>query len=93
MPNSPSTTEDDWIAILVVVVMTFASGIVSVGMFLDPMRIWMLQHHLLEQGESTVIPIVDGIGLGWGQILVIAAIILSVIALLVWLQRRAAARV
>ena len=93
MSNQASVSEDDWISLLLIVVLAFATGIVSLGMFLDPLRGWMLQYHLLEQGEATVIPIVDGIGFGWGQILVIAAILLSAIALLVWLKRRAAARV
>ncbi len=93
MSSQTSVSEDDWITLLLIVVLAVASGLVSLGMFLDPLRVWMLQCHLLEQGDATVIPIVDGIGFGWGQIFVIAAILISAIALLVWLKRRDAARV
>ena len=40
-----------------------------------------------------VVPLFEGVGFGWGQLIVIAAIMLCSIALIVWLKRRAAARV
>ena len=62
-------------------------------MFLDPLRAWLLQYHVLEQGDAMVVPLFEGVGFGWGQLIVIAAIMLCSIALIVWLKRRAAARV
>ena len=91
--SNQSVSEDDWISLLLIAVLVLASGAVSLGMFLDPLRAWMLKYHLLEQGETVAIPVVDGVGLGWGQILVILAILSGAIARIVWLKRRAAARV
>ena len=90
--SNQSVSEDDWISLLLIAVLVLASGAVSLGMFLDPLRAWMLKYHLLEQGETVAIPVVDGVGLGWGQILVILAILIGAIALIVWLKRRAAVR-
>lgn len=91
--QTQSVSEDDWITLLLIGVLAFATGIVSVGMFLDPLRDWMLTYHLLEQGEPVVLPLVDGVGFGVGQLLVIVSLLLIGIALLVWVKRRAAARV
>ena len=91
--SNQSVSEDDWISLLLIAVLVLASGAVSLGMFLDPLSAWMLKYHLLEQGETVAIHVVDGVGLGWGQILVILAILIGAIALIVWLKRRAAARV
>lgn len=91
--SNQSVSEDDWISLLLIAVLVLASGAVSLGMFLDPLRTWMVQHHLLEQGDAVALEVVDGVGLGWGQILVILAILIGAIALIVWLKRRAAARV
>ena len=91
--SNQSVSEDDWISLLLIAVLVLASGAVSLGMFLDPLRTWMVQYHLLEQGETVALEVVDGVGLGWGQILVILAILIGAIALIVWLKRRAAARV
>ena len=91
--SNQSVSEDDWISLLLIAVLVLASGAVSLGMLLDPLRAWMLQYHLLEQGDAVAIAVVDGVGLGWGQILVILAILIGAIALIVWLKRRAAARV
>ncbi|WP_242085916.1 hypothetical protein [Microbacterium lacticum] len=93
MSNQTSVSEDDWITLLIILVLAFATGIVSVGMFLDPLRAWLLQYHVLEQGDAMVVPLFEGVGFGWGQLIVIAAIMLCSIALIVWLKRRAAARV
>lgn len=91
--QAQSVSEDDWITLLLIGVLAFATGIVSVGMFLDPLRDWMLTYHLLEQGDPVVLPLVDGVGFGVGQLLVIVSLLLIGIALLVWVKRRAAARV
>jgi hypothetical protein len=91
--HAQSVSEDDWITLLLIGVLAFATGIVSVGMFLDPLRDWMLTYHLLEQGDQVVLPLVDGVGFGVGQLLVIVSLLLIGIALLVWVKRRAAARV
>lgn len=91
--HAQSVSEDDWITLLLIGVLAFATGIVSVGMFLDPLRDWMLTYHLLEQGDPVVLPLVDGVGFGVGQLLVIVSLLLIGIALLVWVKRRAAARV
>ena len=91
--RAQSVSEDDWITLLLIGVLAFATGIVSVGMFLDPLRDWMLTYHLLEQGDQVVLPLVDGVGFGVGQLLVIVSLLLIGIALLVWVKRRAAARV
>lgn len=91
--SNQSVSEDDWISLLLIAVLVLASGAVSLGMFLDPLRAWMLQYHLLEQGDGAVLPLVDGVGFGWGQILVVAALLIVGVAFIVWLKRRAAARV
>lgn len=91
--HAQSVSEDDWITLLLIGVLAFATGIVSVGMFLDPLRDWMLTYHLLEQGDPVVLPLVDGVGFGVGQLLVIVSLLLIGIAILVWVKRRAAARV
>ena len=90
---APNISEDDWISLLLIAALALASGIVSLGMFLDPLRDWMLQFHLLEQGDAVTLPLVDGIGFGWGQVLVIASLLITGIALIVWVKRRAAARI
>lgn len=91
--SNQNVSEDDWISLLLIAVLVVASGAVSLGMFFDPLREWMVQYHLLEQGETVAIEVAEGVGLGWGQILVILAILIGAIALIVWLKRRAAARV
>jgi hypothetical protein len=91
--QSQSISDDDWITLLLILVLAFATGIVSLGMFLDPLRDWMLTYHLLEQGDAVVVPIVDEVGFGVGQLLVVASLLLVGIALIVWAKRRAAARV
>ena len=57
--SNQSVSEDDWISLLLIAVLVLASGAVSLGMFLDPLRAWMLKYHLLEQGETVAIPVVD----------------------------------
>lgn len=91
--SSPAVSEDDLLAISTLGVLAFATGIFSFGMFLDPLRNWMLQYHLLEHGHTVVIPIIDGAGLGWGQILVVAAVLLLAIALGVLAHRHRRSRV
>jgi len=91
--SSPSASDDDVLAVIVLVVLAFATGIFSFGMFLDPLRNWMLQYHLLERGHAVVIPILGGAGLGWGQILVVAAALLIVIAMGVVVRRHHRSRV
>ena len=93
MSNQAAASEDDWTTLILMLMVAFASGIVSLGMFVDPLRDWMLQYHLLEQGDGAVLPLVDGVGFGWGQILVIAALLITGVAFIVWLKRRAATRV
>ena len=58
--SNQSVSEDDWISLLLIAVLVLASGAVSLGMFLDPLRAWMVQYHLLEQGDAVAIPVVDG---------------------------------
>lgn len=84
---------DDWIVICLVVSFALVTGAISAGAFLGPVRDWMLQFHLLEQGSDVIIPFVDGIGLGIVQILVLAAFLLVAIAIGMWAKRREAARV
>ena len=79
-------------------VIAFGAGavrgrVISAGAILAPVRDWMLQFHLLEQGSAVIIPFADGIGLGCVQILVLAAFLLIAIAIGVWAKRRETARV
>lgn len=91
--SSPAVSENDLLALIILGVLAFATGVFSLGMFLDPLRNWMLQYHLLESGHTVVIPIIDGAGLGWGQILVVAAVLLIAIALGVVARRHRRSRV
>ncbi|WP_102191284.1 hypothetical protein [Microbacterium aurantiacum] len=84
---------DDWIIICLVVSFALVTGVISAGAILAPVRDWMLQFHLLEQGSAVIIPFADGIGLGGVQILVLAAFLLIAIAIGVWAKRRETARV
>lgn len=84
---------DDWIIITLVIATALVTGIISAGAIIAPLRDWMLQFHLLEQGPTVVIPFVDGIGLGVVQILVLAAFLLIAIAIGVMVKRRQPARV
>jgi hypothetical protein len=86
-------TTDDWIIICLVVATALVTGVISAGAILAPVRDWMLQFHLLEQGSAVVIPFVDGIGLGAVQILVLAAFLLIAIAIGVTAKRHQSARV
>ena len=60
--SNQSVSEDDWISLLLIAVLVLASGAVSLGMFLDPLRTWMVQYHLLEQGDTVALEVVDGVG-------------------------------
>lgn len=93
MMQSAAQQEDDLVTLLFMVCGGMATGIFSFGVILVPVREWMVQFHLLAQGEQVVIPFVDGIGFGWPQIVVVAGLILVLVALLVALRRRARDRV
>ncbi|MGC5225153.1 hypothetical protein ACPW96_21500 [Micromonospora sp. DT81.3] len=93
MTGQPHVSEDDWISMLLLLTLAVGTGIVSLGMFLDPLRAWMLQYHLLEQGDAVTLPLFDGFGFGLGQILVVISLLIAGIALIVWLKRRSAARI
>lgn len=86
-------TTDDWIIIGLVISFALVTGVISAGAILAPVRDWMLQFHLLEQGSEVVIPFVDGIGLGVVQILVLVALLMIAIAIGVWAKRRETSRV
>lgn len=90
-----STDENDLTTLLLMLFGGLATGSFSFGVLFNPVREWMLQYHLLEDGETVVIPfpLLEGIGFGWPQLFVIAGIIAGGIVLGVALRRRFASRV
>lgn len=93
MMQSAAQQEDDLVTLLFMVCGGMATGMFSFGVILVPVREWMVQFHLLAQGEQVVIPFVDGIGFGWTQILVVVGLVAALVTLVVWLRRRSRERV
>jgi len=91
--QSLANNEDDLVTLVFMLFGGIATGGFSIGVFLIPVRDWMVVHQLLAAGDSVVIPFVDGIGFGWPQIVVAAGIIIVGALLLVGLRRRSRDRV
>ena len=91
--QSLANNEDDLVTLVFMLFGGIATGGFSIGVFLIPVRDWMVVHQLLAAGDSAVIPFVDGIGFGWPQIVVAAGIIIVGALLLVGLRRRSRDRV
>lgn len=91
--QSLANNEDDLVTLVFMLFGGIATGGFSIGVFLIPVRDWMVVHQLLATGDSVVIPFVDGIGFGWPQIVVAAGIIIVGALLLVGLRRRSRDRV
>lgn len=92
MSQPQSTSEDDLLTLFFMLFGGIATGAFSFGaVLLEPMRDWMLQYHLLEQGDTVLIPLpfLDTIGFGMPQLLVIAGLVLGGIVLGISLRRRA----
>ena len=57
MSQPQSTSEDDLLTLFFMLFGGIATGAFSFGaVLLEPMRDWMLQYHLLEQGDTVLIP-------------------------------------
>lgn len=93
MMQSARQDEDDLILLTFVLIGGLATGVISVGAIMEPVRDWMLQYHLLAEGDQVVIPFVDGVGFGWAQILVVLGVLALVVILIAWLRRRSRDRV
>jgi len=91
--QSFSSNEDDLLTLLFMLFGGIATGGFSLGVVLLPVRDWMVVYHLLDVGDSVVIPFVAGIGFGWPQIVVAAGILVVGVLFLVWLRRRGRERV
>lgn len=91
--QSLANNEDDLVTLVFMLFGGIATGGFSIGVFLIPVRDWMVVHQLLAAGDGVVIPFVDGIGFGWPQIVVAAGIIVVGVLFLVWLRRRSRDRV
>jgi hypothetical protein len=88
MTQSVKENEEDLTTLLFMLCGGAATGMFSFGVILIPIRVWMVQHSLLASGGQVVIPFVDGIGLGWAQIVVIAGLLALLLTLIVWTRRR-----
>lgn len=86
--QTANQNEEDLVTLLFVVCGGAATGVFSLGMILNPVRDWMVQHSLLEAGQDVVLPIVGDVGFGWPQLTVIGGLLIASIVLVVWLRRR-----
>lgn len=90
-----STTNEDEMTELMLIVgggLVLGGGSV-VGVLFAPIRMWMIEFHLLADGDEVVLPFVDGVGFGWLQILVVAGLLIGLTASTVAWRRRRAARI
>ncbi|MBF0816232.1 hypothetical protein E4U02_07415 [Microbacterium paludicola] len=62
--------DDDLITLFMLLSGAVSSGMFA-GMFLEPARDWAVQHGLLALGDAVIVPIVDGVGLGLPQLLIL----------------------
>lgn len=92
--SSSTTNEDDITQLLLIVMGGIALGGGSIaGVLFSPIRTWLIEYHLLAHGEEVVLPFVDGVGLGWLQIIVLIGLLVALVAITVSWRRRRAARI
>jgi hypothetical protein len=84
----PDTT-DDWIALLMLLTGVTGMGLFSVGAFVAPVRDALVQWGLLTQGDSVLIPLMDGgVGFDIWRVLIIAGVIVLFVAGSISLARK-----
>lgn len=84
---------DDTITLLWVAVFLISTGVLSLGSLFAPVRIWLIGHNVLAAGHQILIPLFDGVGLGWVQLVAIACVLGIVVTLSIGTARRRRQRV
>lgn len=75
--------QDDAITLALLLVGAGGFGLFSIGTFLRPARVWMLEHGILVSGEKVFMPLVDDVGLDIWRLVAVAGAVL-VIAVVAW---------
>lgn len=96
MSNDTQTSNgvDDLTTLLMMLMGALAMGGGVLGAMFAPVRLWMIEHHVLASGQDVVLKFTDdggAIGLGWAQLIVLGGLVLALIVVSIsWKMRRAA---